>query len=401
MKPLLTVFIDGIRPEAVKRMPFVREFQHRSRIYTELGYSVTCDASMYSGVRPNRHLNWFIWKKGDHPMYPWTKNISRHPGSNLMISAYAAYRLTKLFSHSNTSYYGVKYITGSAFRYWHEFEMVEKKAWAEGGALETYPTVFDLLKQQDIFFKTSGFRHFGGGQSTDIIGRDSFSTPNPWTYLFVGNIDGLSHSYGQDADVVTAKLLETDTVIKNVYKQVAKAWDQDPVFMLFSDHGMAPVDRTVDIKAHFRKHGLHLSDYCHMIDNNYARFWFTTDKQRVEVEKAVATLEPGWIITPDIAKQYHVDMPDNRFGDLVFYLDLPCSFGRAWYPLGISAKTKPWHHGYHPGHAVMDGALVASEPLRNDCEDRIELCDIMPSILQIVGAKTPDHLDGRSIWKLT
>ena len=73
MKPLLTVFVDGLRPESVEHMPFVREFCDRARIRTDLGYSVTCDSTMYCGVRPNRHLKWFIWQKGAGAMYPWAK----------------------------------------------------------------------------------------------------------------------------------------------------------------------------------------------------------------------------------------------------------------------------------------------------------------------------------------
>jgi len=397
VRPVLTVFVDGLKPESVERMPFVREFDYRSRIRTELGYSVTCHSSMYSGVRPNKHLNWFIWQKGARSMYPWVKYISRHPGSNSMVTAYAAYRLTRMFSKSNTSYYGVKYITGSCFRYWHEFEMVEKKLWPEPGFHEFYPTVFDILRDGGVPFTLSGFRRFGGAPSLDSLSAESIDECHPWTYVFVGDIDGLTHQYGQESDVVTDRIRAIDESLRQVYEKLSKDVPE-LAFMLFSDHGMAEVDHTFDIKAHFRKYDLCLSDYCHMIDNNYARFWFRTDEECAQVEKAVSTIEPGYIITEDMARRYHVDMPDNRFGDLLFYLDLPYAFGRAWYPLNLSAKTKPYHHGYSPEHASMDGVLVSSEPLR-DNNLPIELCDIMPSILSMLDVPLPAGLDGVPIWQ--
>ena len=59
---VLTVFIDGLKPESVEEyMPFLNTFGKR-RVETDLGYSVTCHATMYSGVYPNKHLRWFLWK---------------------------------------------------------------------------------------------------------------------------------------------------------------------------------------------------------------------------------------------------------------------------------------------------------------------------------------------------
>ena len=62
MKHLLTVFIDGLKPESLEHMPFVNSLSSKRRIRTELGYSSTCYASMFSGVHPNKHLRWFFWK---------------------------------------------------------------------------------------------------------------------------------------------------------------------------------------------------------------------------------------------------------------------------------------------------------------------------------------------------
>ena len=61
MKPILTFFFDGLKPDSLAHMPFLNSLSHR-RLRTLLGYSITCHASMYSGVYPNKHLMWFVWQ---------------------------------------------------------------------------------------------------------------------------------------------------------------------------------------------------------------------------------------------------------------------------------------------------------------------------------------------------
>jgi len=62
MIPVLTVFVDGLKPESLEYMEFLDTFENKMRIRPELGYSNSCHASMYTGVHPNKHLKWFIWK---------------------------------------------------------------------------------------------------------------------------------------------------------------------------------------------------------------------------------------------------------------------------------------------------------------------------------------------------
>ena len=63
MKPLLSVFLDGLKPESLEHMPFVNSFTHKSRIKGEFVYSIACHGSMYSGVHTDKHKLWFVWRK--------------------------------------------------------------------------------------------------------------------------------------------------------------------------------------------------------------------------------------------------------------------------------------------------------------------------------------------------
>ncbi len=83
-RPLLTIFIDGLHPDSLAQMPFLESLPHQRRIHTELGYSITCHATMYSGVRPDRHLLWFVWQRTEQGSpFKWLRPLRWLPAENI------------------------------------------------------------------------------------------------------------------------------------------------------------------------------------------------------------------------------------------------------------------------------------------------------------------------------
>ena len=80
MKPVLSFFFDALKPDSLQYMPFLNSLAHKRRMRSELGHSVTCHPSMYSGVHPNKHLQWFVWKYDPATSpFAWTR-IFKHLG---------------------------------------------------------------------------------------------------------------------------------------------------------------------------------------------------------------------------------------------------------------------------------------------------------------------------------
>jgi hypothetical protein len=85
-------------------------------------------------------------------------------------------------------------------------------------------------------------------------------------------------------------------------------------------------------------------------------------------------------------------MPDNRYGDLIFYLDYPYMFKKnAW---GYSTNTVSIH-GYLPDYPDKDGVFVSNQPAK---QGYITLADIVPSLLDKIGLKTEIDFDGQPVW---
>lgn len=399
---LLTVFIDGLKPESVKFMDFLSRFENKKRVRTELGYSNTCHSSIYTGVYPNKHLVWFLWKYSPITSpFKWLKKIRITSLPNNIYIKYICYKITSIF-------YGRKY--NSAFKlpllwyvpikYWHYFDVTEKKFWNESYYSEKHSTIFEILQDNNVHYEIIGFSR-NLHRSFELIKNHEFKKLVDWTYLFIGDIDPLSHEYGQDSPEVRKKLEKIDASIERIYNLYKNQFDNF-YFLLFSDHGHTKIQGKINPYSFLESRGYSLERYIHFVDSNYLRFWFRDNKERKETIRALSALEDkGFVLTEEMLKRYKVNMPDNRYGDLIFYLDTPYAFdqgnifvgGREWSDTGKYISF----HGFLPDHPDMDGVLISNMKVTN--KPYIKLEDIMPSILTIFNIKIPEYVDGDSIWK--
>ena len=61
--------------------------------------------------------------------------------------------------------------------------------------------------------------------------------------------------------------------------------------------------------------------------------------------------------------------------------------------------TNPVHrgcHGYLPEHASERGFLLHSGPEAVELREEVELVDLAPTVLQLVGVPVPERMSGRS-----
>jgi hypothetical protein len=396
--PVLTAFIDGLKPDSLRYMPFLSSLGTRKRVRTELGFSNPCHASMYTGVYPSRHHHWFVWKyaPGESP-FGWTRWL---PLPENIFVKYGVYRLTRMFASGYRSFYGLPFPWHVPLRLWRYYEVAEKEFWTEPGYVDGYDSIFQLLPRHGLEYETVGIirEHELAVESSKLIRGWQPGEIRPWTYLFFGDIDPLSHRYGQDAPETSARLREIDATLEAKYG-LFRERTGDFVFMLFSDHGHVAVTERVDASAVFRAAGLDLRKLVHFMDINYLRFWFRTPDERERVTAVLAGFgERGFILTPEDYKKYHVTMPDNRYGDLIYHLKPGIAFdqgrirafGRTWTTVPQTV------HGCLPEWPDSDGVFVADRAV--DAGTHVTLEDILPSILSLLDVPVPDYVDGRVLW---
>jgi predicted AlkP superfamily pyrophosphatase or phosphodiesterase len=393
MRPVLTFFFDALKPESLEHMPFLNSFAHKRRMRSELGHSVTCHPSMYSGVHPNKHLQWFIWRYDsvDTP-FKWARMFKYLSFLDNLPARYFLHKYTRMFREENTAWFGVPLLVNLPLKYWPFFNVVEDRAWDEPGYLEEYPTVFDILRRHDVDFEIIGMTKGAGDEFTQIGGHE-FEEIRPWTYFFLGSIDSYSHRYGQDAPETIDRMRRLDQLVEARYNEYNQRVADFDVFV-FSDHGHIPAEKRVDIHNVFRQHGYNLNRFIHLVESNYARFWFRSDDERAIVEPILYSIKEGFILTDEHLKRYNLEMPDNRYGDLVFYLDAPYLFTKTIWGFSRGQKSM---HGYLPDYPDSDGIFLSQRPLVEG--SHVELVDVLPTLLDALGLPIPGYVDGRVLWK--
>jgi predicted AlkP superfamily pyrophosphatase or phosphodiesterase len=347
---------------------------------------------MYSGVHPNKHLQWFIWKYDpDTSPFGWTRFLKYLGPFDNIGSRYFLYKYTRQYRPKNTAWFGIPLLVNEPLKYWRYFNVVEDRSWDEPGYLQTFPTAFDVLRSKDVEFEVIGMTKGAGDEFAQISGHE-LGEIRPWTYFFLGSIDGFSHKYRQNGPETIALMQKLDRLVQAQYEAYRRRVSDFDVFV-FSDHGHIPVEKRVDIHDHFRRHGHKLHKFINLVEANFARFWFRNDQERAIVERILSTLEDGFILTDEHYRKYHLEMPDNRYGDLIFYLDVPAIFSKTVW--GFSRKQNSMH-GYLPDYADSDGVFLSNRPLVE--QSHVELVDVLPTLLSSLSLPVPDYIDGRILW---
>lgn len=392
MKPVISVFFDGLKPESLQHMPFLNAIPHHRRLETILGYSITCHASMYTGVYPDRHKLWFLWQIGKQTSpFKWLQKVPLKFLADNIPGWMIAHKITARRSHL-TAYWGIPRLFNLPLRYWPEIDVAEKRYWDEDNYIEGCSTIFEQFRKYNIPYEVVGMVPHVVATS-EVVAQHQFTQVQPWTYLFIGDVDALTHHFTQEAPEVIARLHEFDQIVKNKCREVEKiAGGYD--IIVWSDHGHVRLNEKIDIYNIFRKAGDNLNKHMHLIDINFARFWFKDEEERRSVERILSTISNGHILGEAEMRKEHVLMGDNRFGDLVYYLDTGSAFSRTIFGFGLRQKSI---HGYLPSHSECDGIFLSTREISLDI-DKVRLVDIQPSLMDMFGLPVPEGLDGKVIW---
>ena len=391
MVPLVTIFLDGLKPVSLKHMPYLASLPYKGRMKTLLGYSIACHASMYTGVYPDQHLLWFIWQQAPKTSpHRWLRLFPFPILLNNLPSKYFLTKTARLFHHPR-GFFGLPFIVHLPIKFWSQIDVAEKKFWIEPDYLAPFPTLFDVLRKENMDFDIAGMV-WGESNTADAVNEYPFRNLKPWTYLFFGDVDGLSHRFTQDSEHTISELQRFDRIIERIVTDLKKKHN-DLSILAFSDHGHINVTQRVDVYKHFKQHGDNLNRYLHIIDANFLRMWFKNSQQEKRIHNILQNLKGGYILDNPTKQKYHLLMPDNRYGDLIYYLDAPMVFSKTIWGWNRSIVSM---HGYLPDHDGMDGFIASNLPF--DTTHPCELVDILPTHLSALGLPIPENLDGKVIW---
>ena len=179
-------------------------------------------------------------------------------------------------------------------------------------------------------------------------------------------MDGLLHQVGKDSDQVDDQAVEWYEERLRELMALAREHYGEVRLFICSDHGMATVERIVDIGRRSAQLGLDEGrDYVATYDSTMARFWFYNDTARAPDHRTAGD---------DTRRPYPCR---GRTGGTRLRLrrtairrtDLPAHAGVIIVPSHMGTKPITGMHGYHPDHPDSDASLLSNvpPPVRSEC----------------------------------
>lgn len=387
---VLLYFMDGVKYDMMKQhMPFLASLESKPLI-SEFGYSCACHATMYTSRYIEEHKTWFIWKRGDRSPYRWLNCIPGLKHINFLPLKLVLGKLTRKFS-ANTSYSGVSSLVNLPLKYWPLFQPCDDVMWDDPEWKKDIPNLFTVLDGHGIKKRVVALHR---GTRADDAFREEASVDyknDDFVYYFIGYTDNMMHAHGEFGVPAQEYLTKVDGFIRQTYEK-AKKERGDITLIAFSDHGHIDLrEPYVDINDHFKAAKLNVNDYIHLIESNYARFWFRNDLEREEVTTVVEKMQSagmGFVLDQAYREKYHLNVNPKEHGELIFYLAAPSEFTKTIWGFGHSVRSG---HGFEPTLPKHHGFFCSNKPLAQEREFAY-LTDILPTAMAQTGISAEGYV---------
>lgn len=386
---VLTYFMDGVKYDMMKEyMPFLASMQSRPLI-SEFGYSCACHATMYTSRYIDEHKTWFIWKKGENSPYKWINYVPGLKYINFLPLKLLLGKITRKLSR-NTSYSGVSCLVNLPLKYWPLFEPCDAYMWDDPRWKADIPNLFTILDANRVRKQVVAL-HRGTRADDAFLEEAKVDYQNTdFVYYFIGYTDNIMHAHGEQGKQAQDYLREVDRFIQKTYEK-AKAQREDVTLIAFSDHGHIDLQQPyININDYFKQDGRKVNDYIHLIESNYARFWFRNDAEREQVTGILHKMQEnglGYLLDESCRDRYHLNVDPKEHGELIFYLEAPSEFTNTIWGFGHSVKSG---HGFCPEIPKHHGFFCTDQSLPEDRE-YARLTDFLPSVLTQLGISMEGH----------
>lgn len=385
---VLLYFMDGVKYDMMqKHMPFLASL-HTKPLMSDFGYSCACHATMYTSRYIEEHGTWYIWKRGNNSPYKWLNYIPGLKYINWLPLKLVLGKITRKLS-KNSSYPGVPCLVNLPLKYWPLFETTEDVMWNDKRYKPEIPNLFSIMREKNVKHHVIALHR--GTQANDSM-YEEYQVDyknDDFVYFFIGYTDNMMHQYGEWQKESQEYLTKVDRFIKETYEKAKSARPvEDITLIAFSDHGHIDIEEPkIDINDYFKSRGLRVNKYVHLIEANFARFWFRNEKERIEVEQVLAEMKNkglGFILDKVYKECYHLNVNPKEHGEIVFYLAAPHEFTNTIWGFGKTVKSG---HGFEPTLPKHYGIFCSNKKLANN-RKFVFLTDVLPSVLASLNIDT-------------
>ena len=278
------------------------------------------------------------------------------------------------------------------------FGFSEKRLPWEPGVYGNNTTLFDILKENRLNWLWIAYPT--DDQNTDSIVHNfkkRIHKNHSLVYLHFAELDWIGHIYGPHSSEQRKILRAIDSAIEETYLILREIFD-DVNGLLFGDHGMVEVTKSVDIEEKISKTGLKLEkDFIYFLDSTQARFWFKKPRSKDVIKDVLQDCDKGKILVKEDYDRLRFRFSHNKFGELIFVVNdntiiFPNFFQRTDCPKGM--------HGYLPDvKGNWSWFIVTGVNVTRRLDTPLKMVDLFPIILELMSLSIPKTCQGKNILK--
>jgi len=401
MKRVLAILVDAFRYDFLsdKYTPFLYSMSRRGfyvPLRPILGFSDAIRATVFTGTYPNVHNYWIMYRYSQETspfrMFKPLKFIDYVPvdvlrrGLKFVLSATLCKILGGIYDYDELTTRNIP------FKMIHLFDFASKRSMLSPRVFNGLPTLFDVLRKHNVKFSyldSSKLR----GRLLRVLGRLAPGIQVIVVYLHY--LDYAAHRYGLNSSYFWRWLRNIDETVKSIVKCVKQHFGDELDVIVFSDHGMIETTKYLNFDWLLRnkKFG---SDFLFFLDSTMVRLWYMNFDVKEEVRELFKKLGCGTFLSENERKKLRINFSHRYYGDDIYLLKP----GYSIFPNFISWLKPKAMHAYHPKYDHQLGIAIFSgqELGRIDRNIKtVELVDVMPTILDVLGLEIPDSCEGSSL----
>lgn len=356
------VFVDALGWDVVEPTEFLRDLlPHRKPMTMQFGYSCSAIPTILSGRRPDEHghLGLFRFAPEASPF----KGVARVMRLLRPKSFWNRGRVRGWLSRGVrrclgfTGYFQLYQMKPERLDF---YDYCEKRNLFVPGGMEGVQNLADALAASGVDGHISDW-HLSDAENLEL-GVRAIEKGTRFVFLYTCALDALRHDHpnGADDPVVRERIAWYADRIRKLADAAArsgKPWS----LTVFSDHGMTPLTKTVDLKSAVEATGLVFGvDYGICYDSTLMRVHELKPGALAKIKDALAPFaaDGHWLAEAE-ERRHGIWRADRMFGDAIFLVNpgiqiVPSDMGLA--PLGGM-------HGFDPDEAHSKAALLSTDPI--------------------------------------
>lgn len=359
--------IDALKPELITKenCPFLYSLAQKNysaRLQTTLTFTQFVET--FVGLKPEESGFWTLFLKDKNSPYKYTKYLLNTKLIDIATNLKLYFlRKTYFFSKSKIPFSIVS-----------KFGTCTSEAICEKGLFKR-KTVFDMIKENNFAYialpfiriknkKRYSFLDMSDEKAVKIAMKLSKKNLD-FIHLYLKGVDSIQHHNGLNSIPVKKRLRELDSMVEKIYKAF-----KNTKFMIFSNHGMVNVNKTINIQEILKG----VKNYLAFYDSTLARFWC---KDKTEIVNALKDIRCGHVLSEAEKRKYSINFKDNRYGDVIFLADP----GVLILPNYFQGKTPvKAMHTYRPVKELDGMVIYEGKPHKGLFKERGHILDLFDMI---------------------